>query len=169
MRRTDHLPAARALALLRVAMGSVLVLSAIGKFTWYRVGGAVPVPVAAAQWQVDLPQRLATWLARHPDGIVAAVVRDLLLPNGGLVAGGVAWGQMAAGILLVLGLWTRLAAGAAVLVAAALAMAAASGGLGSARPYVLMAVVAGAFIVGRAGDLWGMDGWRHERRRNREL
>jgi uncharacterized membrane protein YphA (DoxX/SURF4 family) len=168
MRRTDHLPAARALTLLRVALGGVLVWAAFGKFTLHEVWG-IPLPVVSATWQQELPARFAGWLQKHPDGVLGAVVRDLLLPKGALVAGMIGWLQALAGTCLIVGLFTRMAAFAALSVASALAIAAAAAIQADARPYVLMMLLAVALMLGRAGEVWGMDGWRRERRRAREF
>jgi uncharacterized membrane protein YphA (DoxX/SURF4 family) len=81
----------------------------------------------------------------------------------------VGWLQVFAGLGLVLGLYTTIASLAAVLVALALAIAAAARSEPDARGYLLMVWLALAFIGGRAGVVWGLDGWRHERRRHREL
>jgi uncharacterized membrane protein YphA (DoxX/SURF4 family) len=168
MRRTDHLAAARALTLLRVALGAVLVWAAMGKFTLHELGG-IPLPMVSATWQQELPVRFAGWLQTHPDGVLGAVVRDLLVPNGMLVAGMIGWLQLLAGICLVIGLFTPVAAFAALSVAAALAIAAAAAVQYDARPYVLMMLLAVALMLGQAGEVWGMDGWRRERRRHREF
>jgi uncharacterized membrane protein YphA (DoxX/SURF4 family) len=169
MPRHGHLAAARALAALRVALGVVLLLSTVGKFTIHKFGGWLPLPVVTAEFQRELPNRLGVWWQKHPDGMAGAVVRDLLIPNGPLVAGGVGWLQVFAGLGLVLGLYTTIASLAAVLVALALAIAAAARSEPDARGYLLMVWLALAFIGGRAGVVWGLDGWRHERRRHREL
>jgi uncharacterized membrane protein YphA (DoxX/SURF4 family) len=168
MRRADHLPAARALTLLRVALGGVLLWAAMGKFTLHEVWG-IPLPVVSASWQQELPLRFADWLQKHPGGVLGAVVRDLLLPKGALVAGLIAWFQLAAGGCLVVGLFTRAAAFAALSVTSALAIAAAAAIQADARPYVLMMLLAVALMLGRAGEVWGIDGWRRERRRVSEF
>jgi len=167
--RDDHTSAARALTLLRLFLGAVFVVAALGKFTIFRIGGALPLPVVSATWQVELPTRLAAWYASHPVGMMAAVVRDVLLPNGHFVAGAVAWVQLLAGGFLVLGLYTRLAAISAALVAGALAISAAARSDLDSRPYVLLVAIAITVLVGGAGNHFGVDGWRRERRRNREL
>lgn len=167
--RDGHASAARAIALLRLFLGAVFIVAAVGKFTMYKAGGAIPLPVVSATWQVELPTRLGAWLASHPEGMMAAVVRDLLLPNGHFVAGAVAWVQLLAGAFLVLGLYTRLAAVASAAVAGALAISAASRSDLDARPYVLLVAIAVTVIIGSAGNHFGVDGWRRERRRNREL
>lgn len=167
--RDDHTSAARALTLLRLFLGAVFVVAAVGKFTIYQVGGALPLPVVSATWQVELPARLGRWLANHPDGMFSAVVRDLLIPNGHFVSGAVAWVQLIAGVLLVLGLYTRLSAIAAAMVAGALAVAAASRSDLDARSYTLLLAIAVTVLIGGAGNHLGVDGWRRERRRNREL
>ncbi len=169
MARPDHTPAAHALALLRVLVGGILVVAALGKMTLYAVGGMVPLPVASAVWQRELPARLALWLQGAGDGIAAAVVRDLLIPNGPLVAGGIAWLQLVAGALLVAGLYTRTAAFASAMVAGALAVAASATGSVDARPYQLLLAMSVAFIAGKAGHSWGVDAWRAEQRRHRDL
>lgn len=169
MARPDHTPAAHALALLRILVGGILIVAAFGKMTFYAVGGAVPLPVASAVWQRELPARLALWLQGSSDGVTAAIVRDLLIPNGPLVAGGIAWLQLTAGALLVLGLFTRTAAAASALVAAALTLAASAAGGVDQRPYQLLLAMSIAFIAGNAGHSWGLDAWRAEQRRHREF
>lgn len=169
MARAHTLPAARALAMLRIVTGGILLTAAVGKLVWYKVGGAVPFPVTSVVWQQELPARLAEWLRLHPAGILAAVVRDLLLPNGLLVAGLMAWSQLIAGLLLLLGLFTRGAASLAALVAAILALLATVRGGTDARPYILLCALALAFLIGNAGETFGMDGVRRERRRDRVL
>ncbi|MES2304775.1 MAG: TQO small subunit DoxD [Gemmatimonadota bacterium] len=169
MTRTYTLPAARALAFLRIATGAGLLLAAWGKLTMYKVGGAVPLPVVALHWQLELPERLALWLASHPTGLWAAVVRDLLLPHGALVAGLIAWAQVIAGVMLLIGLRTRLAATLAVIVSIALALAAGWRDAGDVRPYLMQIMLCIALLIGGAGDTLGLDGWRRERRRDRDL
>ncbi len=161
--------AARALLLLRLALGIIFVKAATGKFVLYPVLGSVALPLVSAEWQQELPTRLAAWLDAHPDGIPAAVVRDVLIPNGRFVAALVAWLQLFAGAGLVLGWFTRMAAVAAALVTGALAIAAAARQDVDARPYGLMLLIAAALLIGGAGSFGGIDGWRAERRRNREL
>lgn len=169
MTRTYTLPAARALAFLRVVTGLGLLLAAYGKLTMFKVGGVVPLPVVALHWQVELPTRLAAWLAQHPSGMWTAIVRDLLLPHGALVAALIAWSQALAGVLLLLGLRTRLAATLGVLVSVALALAAGWRDPGDVRPYLMQVMLCVALLIGGAGDTLGLDGWRRERRRDREL
>lgn len=169
MSRTDTLPAARALALLRIACGAILVIAAVRKMTFYPVAGFLPLPVTALHWQLEMPLRLASWLADHPEGILARIVRDLLLPHGPLVAALLAWGSLFTGLLLVVGARTHLAALVAMVVLAALALSA--GGVGGieARPYLLLILIAVGVLVGDAGQTLGIDGWRRERRRDRDL
>ncbi|MEO5800587.1 MAG: TQO small subunit DoxD [Gemmatimonadales bacterium] len=169
MTRTHMLPAARALAFLRIATGAGLLFAAWGKLTMYKVGGALPMPVVALHWQIELPERLTTWLASHPTGIWAAIVRDLLLPHGALVAGLIAWSQVIAGVMLLVGLRTRLAATLAILVSVALALAAGWRDAGDVRPYLMQIMLCIALLIGGAGDTLGLDGWRRERRRDRDL
>jgi uncharacterized membrane protein YphA (DoxX/SURF4 family) len=86
-----------------------------------------------------------------------------------VVAAGVAWGQAIVGVMLLLGLFTSVASVLAALIAATLAVAAASQGPVDARQYILLIALCFAFIIGRAGHTGGLDAWRHERRRNRDL
>lgn len=169
MTRNATLPSAQALAFLRIVTGAGLLLAAYGKLTIFRVGGALPLPVVALHWQLELPARLASWLAQHPAGVFAAIVRDLLLPHGPLVAGIVAWLQVLAGVMLVLGLRTRLAAVLTILLSAALALAAGYRDPQNIRPYLMLVALAVAFLIGGAGNSYGIDGWRIERDRNRDF
>ena len=169
MLRTHTVPAARALAFLRMVTGAWLFAAGAGKMTIYRIGGVLPLPVTALQWQVDFPTRLAVWLSQHPDGVLAAIVRDLLLPRGALVAGVVAWSQLLAGVLLVLGLRTRFAAALSAVVALALTVSAGWRDPNAARLYAMLGALSIALFIGGAGDTLGLDGWRRERRRDRDL
>ncbi len=169
MRRQEHTGAARALALLRVAAGSVFLIASVGKITLYPLVAGIPLPVVSAGWQRELPARLASWLSQHPEGVISAIVRDVLLPHGHFVAGTIAWVQLLAGLLLVIGLFTRTAALLAGIIALALALAASSRSGVDARPYLLLLAMSVAFILGRAGDVFGLDSVRDERRRFRDL
>ncbi|MFZ9690211.1 MAG: hypothetical protein ACO3DS_10285 [Phycisphaerales bacterium] len=169
MARPDHAPAARALALLRVLVGGILLFASVGKLTLYSVGGLVPLPVASAAWQRGLPARLGLWMQGASDGVGLAIVRDLLIPNGPLVAGSIAWLQFSAGLLLVLGLWTRAAALASAVVAGALALSASASGGVEARPHYLLLAMSLVLIAGKAGHCWGLDAWRAEWGSDRDL
>lgn len=169
MSRQEHTGAARALALLRVAAGSVFLIAAAGKITLYPLVAGIPLPVVSAGWQRELPARLGSWLSQHPDGVLGAIVRDVLLPHGHFVAGTIAWLQLVAGLLLVIGLFTRTASLLAGIIALALALAASSRSGVDARPYLLLLAMSVAFILGRAGDVFGIDSVRDERRRFRDL
>lgn len=161
--------AARALSLLRVMTGVIFLVAAIGKMGIHVFFAFLPLPVTNLTWQIELPARLAAWLAAHPTGALAVIVRDLFIPNGALVAGMVAWGQTIAGTLLVLGLYTTLASSLAILVAVTLAIAASVDGSIDARPYAFLIALSFAFIIGRAGETLGIDTVRRERRRHREF
>lgn len=163
------MPATRALALLRMITGAIFVVGAANKMTFYAVGGVLPLPVTAFTWQVELPIRLSAWLAVHPTGVSAAIVRDLLLPHGVLAAGLLTWMELLSGLLLLLGLRTRLAAAFAALAAAALVLAGGGATSVGGRPYLLLLVMLLVCVLGDAGLVGGMDGWRRERSRNREL
>ncbi len=169
MPRRDTLPAAQALALLRVVAGVLLIVGAAETMKFYALAGFLPVPVTALSWQLELPMRLSAWLATHQSGLLGAFVRDLLLPNGALVAGLLTWVEVATGVLLVLGLRTRLAAALAGLVSGALVLAA--GGVASpgGRTYLLLIMVLLTCVIGNAGQVGGMDGWRRQRSRDRNL
>ncbi len=165
--RYPHLrTAARALTVLRLILGLVLVIAGQGKMDLAPLLGPIPVPVVAAPWQRELPERLGEWLTVHPDGVSAAVVRDLMIPRGAFFAAIIAWGQLLTGILLVLGLFTRWAGGAAALLLGILAMAASQGGSAPGmRAYLLLAAIAIVVAFGNAGQTMGVDGWRRERNR----
>ena len=169
MTRSNAMPAARALALLRVVTGVLLVIGAAGKMKFYFVAGLLPVPVTALTWQLELPIQLSAWLAMHHSALLAPVVRDLLLPHGALVAGLLAWTEMCAGVLLALGLQTRAAGVFAELVAGALVLSSGGAATAGGRFYLFLMIVLLACIVGDAGQVAGLDGWRRERRRDRNL
>lgn len=155
--------------MLRVVAGGIFLYAGVGKLTLYTMFGGLPVPVTSLQWQLELPARLATWLATHPSGPMSAVVRDVLMPHGIVVAAVVAWGQAITGLLLMIGAFTTLASLLGIVIAITLALAASSRGLLDARQYILLVALCVSFIVGRAGEVVGVDSWRRERRRDRDL
>ena len=163
------MPAARALALLRVVVGVLLIVGAASKMKFHPVAGVLPLPVTALSWQLELPIRLSAWLAMHQSGLLATVVGDLLLPNGALFAGLLVWVELSAGVLLVLGLRTRVASVAAGMVAGALVLSAGGAASVGGRFYLLLMMVLLACIIGDAGQVGGMDGWRRERSRDLNL
>lgn len=168
-RRENPLESALALVLLRLVLGGVLFLSGLAKMVIVKLGGVLPVPIVGAEWQQSLPSRVAAWAAGHPEGALGAIARDLIIPNGALFAGAVAWAQLLVGLMLIVGLWTRWAALIAGMIATLLAAAAMMRSGGDVRGYLLLGAIALAVLIGNAGIRWGMDGWRSERRRNLEL
>ena len=168
-RRNHPLQSEIALVLLRLVLGGVLFLAGHAKMVIIKLGGFLPVPIVGAEWQQSLPARVASWAAENPDGALGAIARDLIITNGALFAGLVAWTQLLVGLLLILGLWTRWAALLAGMIAGLLAATAAIRSAGDVRVYLLLGAIALAVLIGNAGLKWGLDGWRSERRRDLDL
>ena len=159
--------AARGILFLRLIAGGYFLVAGADKFAWHRVGG-VALPVVSSEWQRGFPQQLSTWVTNHPGTPLTPVVRDLFVPKGTLAAGVVAWAQLTTGALLLAGWLTSFAAVVGVAVIGMLALAVASDRT-SAASYLFVVAGCVALIIGRAGEVMGIDAWRRERRRNREL
>ena len=152
------LGAARAAAAVRVATGVIFIAEgyskASGDFVRGGFGGRVR-ETASKAWPV--------W---------AGFLRDVVLPNAAAIGWLVAAGELAVGIGLVLGLWTRAAgAGGALLVLTfLLGQFYAPGGswadwiiAGLVSKFALLLLVLLALVD--AGKTWGMDGRVRRRRR----
>lgn len=156
MQRPHLIPAGRALALLRLLVGGFLLAAAWGKISLSPLG-------VSDQWVVDFTQRMTAWLGQHQSGMGAAVVRDLVLPQATLFAIIFTLSQLLLGLLLLVGWFTRPVAILAAGVFGVLGLMAtvSSGG----RFYLLLLVTALILALGDAGQSWGYDAVRRQKKR----
>src|SRR3954471_23459770 len=132
-----------ALALLRVYLGTVFLVAAIPKL------------------QGDFASGLAGFLQgkamdqSYP--FYRGFLQDIVLPNLHLFAGLVMWGELLAGVLLILGLMTRISAAVALLLTVNYMLAkGAWPGMPSSND-AAFAVMAVAVMIGAAGRTLGID------------
>jgi uncharacterized membrane protein YphA (DoxX/SURF4 family) len=116
------------------------------------------------RWPAALHAQLVEWSAHTPSWFAGVVAR--LLPHTDGLAPVVAWLHVAIGVLLVVGLATRLTAGVAFLLLWSY-MAAAGGRPWTPGPTAVFAALALAVSLGSAGRVWGADGvlvqrWRRD-------
>jgi thiosulfate dehydrogenase [quinone] large subunit len=132
-----------ALALLRVYLGAVFLVAAIPKL------------------QGDFASGMAGFLQGKAMGqsysFYGDFLQDIVLPNVHLFARLVTWGELLAGVLLILGLMTRLSAAVALLLTVNYMLAkGAWPGMPSSND-AAFAIIALALMIGAAGRTLGMD------------
>lgn len=135
-------------ALLRIAAGVSLLLSGVHKLSWFTSSAA-------------LTQQLQAWAAKPPNGFVLQYLQ-WLTPKAGLFAKLVVLGELGLGAMLVVGLFTPLAALLAFLMVANFQLT-------SGQAFHLEGYVAGesplaylliypALVAAGAGRVLGLDG-----------
>ena len=150
-----------ALAVLRITVGAFFLT-----FGEYKVFGT----------QFTLHGGFQFWINKFLEGgaypFMVPVLRDFVLPHATAIAFLVAFGELAIGIALVLGIWTRAASAFGLLFMLTLLFASAYPGphaafwqyFGASLSQSVFALCFAAFLIGRPEDKWSLSGWRARRR-----
>jgi uncharacterized membrane protein YphA (DoxX/SURF4 family) len=148
-------PAARALAILRVWVGFWFL-----KALWTKMGFGLFgfLPGASDRWIETMPKIIGRQMAENPIGWYKAFVEGTVLPNAATFAHLTALGEVAAGLLLVLGLFTGIGSLVALLLTVNYGLATWHMSPASQGFHYTLAAVMVALFVGRAGLTWGLDG-----------
>ena len=160
---TEH-RAARGLAIARIAVGGWFLKTMITKLSW-SVIAVLPVPTASSRWVGFLPARLAEYASTNPIPWYHAFLLNVAIPHSELFAWLTAFGEAAVGIGLVLGLFTEVASGVGLLLGTSYGLATFQLGQCQQGFHMILLGSMAAFIVGRAGRTWGLDGWLADRSR----
>ena len=149
----------RALAGLRIVVGIWFVKSLFTKIAIALAWGFLPVPAASGRWVAIMPKLLARYAADNP----IAWYRDFLLhtvvPNAHLFATLTAFGEVAVGLSLTLGLLTRCGALIGVLQVVSYGLAVQHMSSGQQGFHVMLFAMMVAFLYARAGRHFGVDAW----------
>ena len=153
---------ARALAALRIAVGIFFII-----FGEYKVFGTKFTLGGGFQW----------WINRFLEGstypFMVPVLKNFVLPHGTAIAFLVAFGELAIGLALVLGVLVRAASGFGLIFMLTLLFASDYPGPGAAfwqyfgasLSHSVFACCFAAFLIGRSDDLWSLVSWRRQPRR----
>ena len=150
------------LAVLRVVVGLGVLKSLFTTLTLTLAWGVLPVPAASPRWIETMPRLLARYAAENPFPGYKAFLLGTVAPSPAF-AHLTALGEVAVGVSLTLGLFTRLGAlaGAAQVIFYGLAvqhMAPGQQGF-----HVMLLAMMLAFLFAGAGRRWGLDGWLRRR------
>jgi thiosulfate dehydrogenase (quinone) large subunit len=148
---------AMALAALRIAVGVFFVI-----FGQYKVFGT----------QFTLGGGFRTWITQFIDGgaypFMVPVLRRVVLPLATPLAFLVAYGELAIGLGLVLGILVRPASLAGLLLMLSILFSSAYPGphaafwqyFGASLSQSVFALCFGAFLIGRSDEIWSLAAWR---------
>jgi thiosulfate dehydrogenase (quinone) large subunit len=132
-----------ALALLRVYLGAVFLIAAIAKLRADFTSGFRGFLEGTA------PERSHVFYQ--------GFLQDVVLPNAQLFAALVTWGELLVGLLLILGLMTRLSAAAALLLTLNYMFAKGAWPWTSSSSDAAFAAISLALMIGAAGRTFGLD------------
>lgn len=144
----------RALAAIRIVVGAWFLKSLFTKFTW----STFP-PEVSERWIGFMPVRLQEWLGAGPPEWYARLVLEDALRNPATLATLTAVGEALVGIGLTLGLLTGLASLGGLWLMVNYVLASWGTGLNPQGFHILLIACLLAFLLARAGRVWGVDGW----------
>lgn len=148
----------KALAFLRISVGVLFLI-----FGQYKVFG----------FQFTLGGGFQHWIDRFLDNgaypFMVPILRGFVLPHGTAIAFLVAYGELAIGISLVLGLLVRAASACGCLYMLALLFSSNYPGphvplwqyFGASLDHLVLALCFVAFGIGHAGGIWSVSAWAH--------
>jgi uncharacterized membrane protein YphA (DoxX/SURF4 family) len=147
------------LALLRIVVGLYFVKSLVTKMSVVLVGGFLPIPVVSERWITVMPKIVAKQASENPLSFYKHFLEGVVLPNSSLFAQLTAWGETVVGIGLTLGFLTGLASLVGLLLVVNYGLATQWMSPGQQGFHLMLFFLMLAFLVSRAGRMWGVDGW----------
>jgi uncharacterized membrane protein YphA (DoxX/SURF4 family) len=156
-----------AIALLRIAVGLYFAKALVTKLTVAPAGGVVPLPQASARWVAAMPHIVAKQASANPLLFYQHFLDRVVLPHATLFAHLTACGEAAVGVGLTLGLLTPVAAGLGLFLVTSYGLATQWMSPEQRGFHLLLGATMIAFVLGRAGRTWGLDGWIDSRRAGR--
>lgn len=145
------------IALLRIVVGAWFLKAVWTKLTLAHVAGVVPYPAVSPRFLGFHPKRVAEFAADNPIGWYKDFLQDTVLPHAKLFATLQAYGEVAVGIGLVLGLFTGLAALIGLVLAVNFGLATQWMSFGQQGFHLLLITSMVIFLMTGAGRLWGLD------------
>lgn len=143
----------------RVAVACWFLKAVSTKLVVAWVAGVLPYPAVSPRFLAFHPRRVAEFAAGNPVGWYRDFLEVVVLPNAAWFATLQAWGELAVGIGLLLGLCTRLNAWVGLFLALNYGLATQWMSFGQLGLHVLLTTAMVAFIGAGAGRRWGLDAW----------
>ena len=154
----------RWLAVLRIAVGVWFAKAVFTKLSVTLVWGFLPVPTASERWIHVMPLLIAKYAEGNPVGFFKDFMQNTVIPNGHLFAQLTAFGEVVAGLGLVLGCVTTFAAGLGLFLVVNYGLAVQWQGSAQQGFHYMLIVTLVVILAARAGRTWGLDGWVRARR-----
>lgn len=149
------------LSVVRIAIGLWFVKAAFTKLGVVWVGGVVPFFGANARFLEFQAKRVAEWAATpEVAGLYRSFLESVVLPNAAAFAHMQALGETAAGLGLLLGLFTPVSAGLALLLTLNYALATFHVGFCQQGFHFLLIACLIAVMFGQGARRYGVDHWR---------
>ncbi len=154
--RATNAAAAKGLAFLRIVVGLWFAKALTTKMGFTILGF---LPGGSAEWLARMPKIVEKQMAENPIAWYKGFVEGTVLTHSALFAHLVALGEVVAGVGLVLGLFSGIAALLALFLTLNYGLATWHMSPASQGFHYTLAAVMLALIAGRAGMTWGLDGW----------
>lgn len=154
----------RWLAVLRIAVGLWFAKAVFTKLSVTLLWGFLPVPTASERWIHVMPLLIAKYAEGNPVGFFRDFLLNTVIPQGPLFAQLTAFGEVVAGLGLVLGCLTTFAAGLGLFLVVNYGLAVQWQGSAQQGFHYLLVVTLVVILAVRAGRTWGLDGWVRTRR-----
>lgn len=145
------------MALLRVVVGLWFLKAVWTKLTLGWAAGVIPYPAVSPRFLGFHPKRVAEFAAGNPVGWYKEFLELTVLPNSGLFATLQAYGEVAVGVGLTLGLFTVAAAAVGLFLSLNFGLASQWMSFGQQGFHLLLATSMIVFLCARAGRSWGVD------------
>jgi len=150
--------AQRWIAVLRVVVGAWF-LKAVSTKLVMDWSGVLPYPVVSPRFLGFQPKRVAEFAAENPVGWYKDFLEGIVVPNAKVFASLQAYGEVAVGVGLVLGLLTGLTALVGLFLALNYGLATQWMTFGQQGFHLLLITSMVIFLFARAGRRWGVDAW----------
>jgi len=145
------------IAILRLVVGAWFLKAVWTKLTIAFAFGAIPYPEVSARFLAFQPKRVAEFAAGNPVAWYKDFLEGTVLPHAKLWAVLQAYGEVAVGIGLVLGLFTGLSALAGLFLAVNFGLATQWMSFGQQGFHLLLTTSMIILLAARAGRAWGID------------
>jgi uncharacterized membrane protein YphA (DoxX/SURF4 family) len=147
------------IVLLRLVVGGWFLKAVWTKLTLEYLWDVIPYPAVTSRFLGFHPKRVQEFAAGNPVGWYKEFLETTVLPNAALFATLQAYGEVAVGLGLVLGLLTGLTALVGLFMSLNFGLATQWMTFGQQGFHVLLVTSMLIFFCARAGRLAGVDGW----------
>jgi thiosulfate dehydrogenase [quinone] large subunit len=147
------------IAVLRIVVGAWFLKAVSTKLAIAWVAGVLPYPAVSARFLGFHPKRVAEFAAGNPVLWYKDFLEGIVIPKTDLFATLQAYGEVAVGLGLVLGVLTGITALAGLFMALNFALATQWMSFGQQGFHLLLVTSMLIFLCCRAGRWWGVDGW----------